>query len=224
MVYILEDEDGIRNLVLYALKNTAGIEAKGFSNAADFWKAIKEEVPSLLLLDIMMPEEDGMVVLEKLRSDSRYASLPVIMLTAKSSEYDRVTGLDAGADDYIVKPFSTIELIARIKALLRRSSSHEAVEYSVGGLYINIPKHIVKANNNEVQLTYKEFELLCLLLENMDMVLSRESILAKVWGYNFDGESRTVDVHIRTLRMKLGDCGSMIETVRGVGYKLTDSR
>lgn len=224
MVYILEDEDPIRNLLEYALNNTPGLKAKGFSCPSEFWKAIKEEAPSLLLLDIMLPEEDGLQILGKLRSDSRYASMPIIMLTAKGSEYDRVTGLDAGADDYITKPFSVMEVIARINALLRRTSSNKSVEYSIGGLYVNISKHIVTANGKEVQLTYKEFELLCLLLGNIGVVLSREKILENVWGYNFDGESRTVDVHIRTLRMKLGDCGSLIETVRGMGYKFSDAR
>ncbi len=224
MIYILEDEDPIRNLLEYALNNTPDLKAKGFGCPSEFWKAMKEEVPSLLLLDIMLPEEDGLQILDKLRSDSRYAELPIIMLTAKGSEYDRVTGLDAGADDYITKPFSVMEVIARINALLRRTSSNKSVEYSIGGLYVNISKHIVTANGKEVQLTYKEFELLCLLLGRIGVVLNREEILTSVWGYNFDGESRTVDVHIRTLRMKLGDCGNLIETVRGMGYKFSDAR
>lgn len=224
MIYILEDEDPIRNLLEYALNNTPDLKAKGFGCPSEFWKAMKEEMPSLLLLDIMLPEEDGLQILDKLRSDSRYAELPIIMLTAKGSEYDRVTGLDAGADDYITKPFSVMEVIARINALLRRTSSNKSVEYSIGGLYVNISKHIVTANGKEVQLTYKEFELLCLLLGRIGVVLNREEILTSVWGYNFDGESRTVDVHIRTLRMKLGDCGSLIETVRGMGYKFSDAR
>lgn len=218
MIYMLEDDQNIRNFVLYALNNS-GMEARGFERPAEFWEALREETPTVLLLDIMLPEEDGLTVLSKLRTNPEYATLPVIMLTAKDSEYDKVIGLDSGADDYVAKPFGTMELISRIKALLRRTSSQTAKEYSVGGLYVNTSKHIVKVNGNEVQLTYKEFELLCLLLDNMGTVLTREQILSRVWGYDFDGESRTVDVHIRTLRLKLGECGSMIETVRGVGYK-----
>lgn len=221
MIYMLEDDANIRNFVLYALNNS-GLEAKGFERPSEFWAALKEETPSVLLLDIMLPEEDGMQVLAKLRSNPEYARLPVIMLTAKGSEYDKVIGLDSGADDYVAKPFGTMELISRIKALLRRTSSQETKEYEVGGLYVNTSKHIVRVNGNEVQLTFKEFELLCYLLENIGTVLSREKIITKVWGYDFDGESRTVDVHIRTLRMKLGDCGGMIETVRGIGYKAVD--
>lgn len=218
MIYMLEDDQNIRNFVLYALNNS-GMEARGFERPAEFWEALREETPTVLLLDIMLPEEDGLTVLSKLRTNPEYAMLPVIMLTAKDSEYDKVIGLDSGADDYVAKPFGTMELISRIKALLRRTSSQAAKEYSVGGLYVNTSKHIVKVNGSEVQLTYKEFELLCLLLDNMGTVLTREQILTRVWGYDFDGESRTVDVHIRTLRLKLGECGSMIETVRGVGYK-----
>ncbi len=221
MVYMLEDDANIRNFVLYALNNS-GLEAKGFERPSEFWEALKEEEPSVLLLDIMLPDEDGLSVLSKLRANPEHASLPVIMLTAKGTEYDKVIGLDSGADDYVAKPFGTMELISRIKALLRRTASNSTVEYSVGGLYVNSAKHIVKVNGEEVQLTYKEFELLCLLLENMGTVLSREKIISKVWGYDFDGESRTVDVHIRTLRLKLGDCGGMIETVRGIGYKAVD--
>lgn len=221
MVYMLEDDANIRNFVLYALNNS-GLEAKGFERPSEFWEALKEEEPSVLLLDIMLPDEDGLSVLAKLRANPEHTALPVIMLTAKGTEYDKVIGLDSGADDYVAKPFGTMELISRIKALLRRTASNSTVEYSVGGLYVNTSKHIVKVNGEEVQLTYKEFELLCLLLENMGTVLSREKIISKVWGYDFDGESRTVDVHIRTLRLKLGDCGGMIETVRGIGYKAVD--
>ena len=218
MIYMLEDDQNIRNFVLYALNNS-GMEARGFERPAEFWEALREEGPTVLLLDIMLPEEDGLTVLSKLRTNPEYATLPVIMLTAKDSEYDKVIGLDSGADDYVAKPFGTMELISRIKALLRRTSSQTAKEYSVGGLYVNTSKHIVKVSGSEGQLTYKEFELLCLLLDSMGTGLTREQILSRVWGYDFDGESRTVDVHIRTLRLKLGECGSMIETVRGVGYK-----
>lgn len=223
MIYMLEDDENIRKFVLYALNNS-GLEARGFERPSEFWEALKEEAPSVLLLDIMLPDEDGLSVLSRLRANPEYAALPVIMLTAKGSEYDKVIGLDSGADDYIAKPFGTMELISRIKALMRRTSSHTTTEYSTGGLYVNTSKHIVKVNGKEVQLTYKEFELLCMLLDNIGTVLSREKIISRVWGYDFDGESRTVDVHIRTLRMKLGECGSVIETVRGIGYKAVDAQ
>lgn len=218
MIYMLEDDSNIRSFVLYALNNT-GLTAVGFEKPSEFWEAVKKERPSLLLLDIMLPEEDGLAVLKKIRSGAELSDLPVILLTAKGSEYDKVIGLDSGADDYISKPFGTMELISRVKALLRRAGGREENEFSVGGLYVNPSRHIVKANGKEVQLTYKEFELLCYLLENIGTVLTRDKILSRIWGYDFDGESRTVDVHIRTLRAKLGECGSIIETVRGIGYK-----
>lgn len=218
MIYMLEDDSNIRSFVLYALNNT-GLSAVGFEKPSEFWEAMKNEHPSLLLLDIMLPEEDGLSVLKKIRSGAEFSDLPVILLTAKGTEYDKVIGLDSGADDYIAKPFGTMELISRIKALLRRAGGKEENEFRVGELYVNPSRHIVKAAGKEVQLTYKEFELLCYLLENMGTVLTRDKILSRIWGYDFDGESRTVDVHIRTLRAKLGDCGSIIETVRGIGYK-----
>lgn len=222
MIYLLEDDTSIQNFVLYTLKNT-GFDAEGFERPSDFWKRMEEEIPDLVLLDIMLPEEDGMEILKKLRKSKKTKKLPIIMLTAKGTEYDKVLGLDSGADDYVAKPFSMMELMSRIKALLRRS---EAVEerpdtYNVGPLYVSISKHVVKVNEQEVNtLTYKEFELLSLLLQNQETVFSRDQILQSIWGYDFDGESRTVDVHIRTLRQKLGEAGSLIETVRGFGYKL----
>lgn len=222
MIYLLEDDTSIQNFVLYTLKNT-GFEAEGFERPSDFWKAMEHEVPHLLLLDIMLPEEDGMEILKKLRADKKTKHLPVIMLTAKGTEYDKVLGLDSGADDYVAKPFSMMELMSRIKALLRRSRIPTEKEdcYEVGPLYVNISKHVVKVGEDEVTtLTYKEFELLSLLLQNQEKVFSRDQILQSVWGYDFDGESRTVDVHVRTLRQKLGEAGKLIETVRGFGYKL----
>ena len=218
MVFLLEDDGSIRNFVLYALNNS-GLEARGFERPSEFWAALAEEKPAVVLLDIMLPEEDGLSVLARLRADREYADMPVIMLTAKGSEYDKVIGLDSGADDYIAKPFGTMELISRIKALMRRTRRDARTEYSFGGLCVHTSKHTVTVNGADVQLTYKEFELLCYLLENIDTVLTREKILSRVWGYDFDGESRTVDVHIRTLRQKLGGAGRMIETVRGIGYK-----
>lgn len=222
MIYLLEDDTSIQNFVLYTLKNT-GFEAEGFERPSDFWKQMEEEIPDLLLLDIMLPEEDGMEILKKLRDNRKTKNLPIIMLTAKGTEYDKVLGLDSGADDYVAKPFSMMELMSRIKALLRRSEIKEEKKdtYQVEPLYVNISKHIVKVNDEEVNsLTYKEFELLSMLLQHQETVLSRDQILQSIWGYDFDGESRTVDVHVRTLRQKLGDAGKLIETVRGFGYKI----
>ncbi len=221
MIYLLEDEDSIRNFVLYALNNSE-LEAVGFDCPSAFWKKMKDGVPDLLLLDIMLPEEDGISILKKLRDNRKTMKLPVIMLTAKDSEYDKVIGLDSGADDYVAKPFGTMELISRIKALLRRTSADtdRTEEYTVGGLYVCPSRHIVWANGRNVSLTYKEFEMLTMLIKNAGTVFSRDKLLQKIWGYDFDGESRTVDVHIRTLRSKLGECGELIQTVRGIGYKI----
>ncbi len=218
MIYLLEDDENIRGFVLYALNNS-GLTAKGFERPSEFWAAVKEEIPELVLLDIMLPEEDGLSVLKKIRSGAALSALPVIMLTAKGTEFDKVTGLDGGADDYISKPFGTMELMARIRALLRRVGSDSKTEYNVGGLYVSPSKRVVKVNGTEIKLTFKEFELLCFLLENIGEVVTRERIIDRIWGGDFGGESRTVDVHIRTLRGKLGECGGIIETVRGVGYK-----
>lgn len=222
MIYLLEDDATIQNFVLYTLQNT-GYEAQGFERPSEFWKKLDERVPDLLLLDIMLPEEDGIEILKKLRADKRTKKLPIILLTAKSTEYDKVIGLDSGADDYVAKPFSMMELMSRIKALLRRSEMTVEKEdsFKIGPLYVSLSKHVVKVNGVEVTtLTYKEFELLSLLLQNQETVFSRDQILQSIWGYDFDGESRTVDVHVRTLRQKLGAAGSLIETVRGFGYKL----
>ncbi|MDO4545275.1 MAG: response regulator transcription factor, partial [Bacillota bacterium] len=223
MIYFLEDDNNIRDFVIYALNNT-GLKAKGFGHPGEFWAAMKVEKPGLLLLDIMLPDEDGLAILEKLRGSSETKELPIIMLTAKGTEYDKVLGLDSGADDYITKPFGTMELISRVKALLRRTGKEESpVEYRKGALYICPSKHLIRVDGHDVTLTLKEFELLCLLFENEGIVLTRDEILSRVWGYEFDGESRTVDVHIRTLRSKLGDGGKIIETVRGIGYKIGGS-
>ena len=219
MIYVLEDDDNIRKLVLYALR-TSGFEAQGFDRPSAFWPAMAQQLPSLVLLDIMLPEEDGLSVLHRLRVAPETARLPVIMLTAKGSEYDRVTGLDAGADDYVPKPFGMMELVSRIKAVLRRTREQGQEEYRVGSLYVCPPRHEVLADGKEVKLALKEFELLCLLLRNAGVVLTRDALLNQIWGYSFDGESRTVDVHIRNLRKKLGDAGACIETVKGIGYKI----
>ena len=221
MIYLLEDDESIRNFVCYALNNS-GYETKGFERPSEFWRAMEEEIPSLLLLDIMLPEEDGLNILKKLREKPKTASMPVIMLTAKATEYDKVIGLDSGADDYISKPFGMMELMSRIKAILRRVGSEtDHSEYTVGELYVCPDKNIIKVSGRDVTLTFKEFELLCLMIQNRGTVFTRDQILQKIWGFEFDGENRTVDVHIRTLRTKLGVAGEYIETVRGIGYKVS---
>ena len=222
MIYLVEDDENIRELVVYTLAST-GLEAQGFAVPSAFWKAMQTQLPSLVLLDIMLPEEDGLSILTRLRADTKTKNLPVIMLTAKGTEYDKVRGFDAGADDYIPKPFGMMELLARVKALLRRTASEAPVEeYQLGSLYVCPPKHQVRVDGQAVALTLKEYQLLCLLLENQQVVLTRDQILNNVWGYSFSGESRTVDVHIRTLRQKLGSAGDLIQTVRGIGYMIAE--
>lgn len=220
MIYCVEDDMNIRELVAYALK-TSGYEAIGFENAAEFYKGLKNGNPDLILLDIMLPDEDGISVLKKLRARNEHKDIPVIMLTAKSTEYDKVKGLDVGADDYVTKPFGVMELISRIKAVLRRSQKSISTDMMVlGDIHLDIQKHEVTVSGKEVILTYKEFELLTYLMKNQGIVLSRDKILEVIWNYDYEGESRTVDVHIGSLRQKLGSSGNMIETVRGVGYKM----
>ena len=221
MIYVLEDDESIRELIIYTL-NGQKMEAKGFSTPSEFWEAISEKVPSLVLLDIMLPEEDGFSILEKLRAAPATKRLPIIMLTAKGSEYDIVRGLDIGADDYIPKPFRMMELLSRIRALLRRSGANDGrmEEYRVGNLYVTPTRHEVQVDGKDVVLTLKEFELLNLLISRQGIVFTRAQLLDEIWGYGFDGESRTVDVHVRTLRQKLGPAGNYIETVRGIGYKI----
>lgn len=220
MIYLLEDDNNIRNFVVYALNNY-GLDAKGFERPSEFWSAMEEEKPQLAILDIMLPEEDGLSVLSKLRAGLETREMPIMMLTAKGTEYDKVIGLDSGADDYVTKPFGTMELIARVKALLRRTEPvTDEKEYRIGQLYLCPAKHIIRAGDENVTLTLKEFELLCLLVQNKGKVFTRDAILRDIWGYEFDGENRTVDVHIRTLRSKLKECGSLIETIRGIGYRI----
>lgn len=222
MIFFVEDDNSIRELVLYTLNN-AGYEARGFEKPSLFWDALKKETPRLILLDIMLPEEDGLAILKKLRALGQTKKVPVMMLTAKGTEYDKVIGLDYGADDYLPKPFGMMELIARVKALLRRAEVVDTdKEYTVGDLFVAPAKHIVKVSGKDISLTLKEYEMLTLLVENQGIVFTRDQLLTKIWGYAFDGESRTVDVHIRSLRQKLGSCGSLIETVRGIGYKIGD--
>lgn len=220
MIYLVEDDNNIRELVIYTLQST-GFEAVGFDRPSLFFNALETEKPELILLDIMLPEEDGLSILSKLKSNAKTAEIPVIMLTAKGSEIDKVKGFELGADDYIAKPFGMMELVARVKARLRsKKEKTQRAEYNIGKLYVSLEKHDVKVDGKSVILTLKEFETLCMLLENRHTVLTRDQILNRIWGYSFDGESRTVDVHIRTLRQKLGTVGDIIETVRGVGYKI----
>ena len=220
MIYLVEDDESIRELLVYTL-NGQGLVAEGFAYPSDFWHAMEKKIPDLVLLDIMLPEEDGLEILQKLRKKKETKNIPIAMLTAKGSEYDVVKGLDGGADDYIPKPFRMMELVSRVKALLRRGGQEQPQddeEYVLGELYVSKKRHLVKVNGEEV--TMKEFELLLLFLSNPGIVFSRAQLLDKIWGYQFDGESRTVDVHIRTLRQKLKDAGHYIETVRGIGYKV----
>ena len=222
MIYCVEDERNMRELLVYTL-GTTGFEARGLSDGKELKKALKEEVPELILLDIMLPGEDGYRILEKLKQSPETSEIPIIMVTAKEAEYDKVRGLDGGADDYITKPFGMMEFIARVKAVLRRTKKHsQKQEYRFKGLKVHVERHQVFDNERAVELTLKEFELLRYLMENQGLVVSRDQILERIWGYEFAGETRTVDVHIRTLRQKLGESGYLIETVRGVGYRIGD--
>ncbi len=222
MVYIVEDDNNIRELVVYTL-NTTGIEARGFGSSEQFKEALKAKLPELVLLDIMLPGEDGLQLLKELKGSEATESIPVMMVSAKGTEFDRVLGLDLGADDYLSKPFGMMELVARVRALLRRAAPKKAREYRIGPLYVCPERHTVQVNGEDIELALKEFELLCLLLENTDKVITRDTLLNSVWGYEYDGESRTVDVHIHTLRAKLGPAGEIIRTVRGIGYKIGGS-
>lgn len=221
MIYLLEDDDSIRKLVVYALESQ-GYQAKGFAQPSEFWAAMRQAVPKLLLLDIMLPQEDGLSILTRIRETEATARLPVIMLTARNTEYDRAYGLDLGADDYISKPFGMMELIARVRAVLRRSGEPAAEqEYRVGGLVCDPARHRVTVDGEAVQLTYKEFMLLQLLMEGNGSVLTRSVLMDRIWDLAAERENRTLDVHIRTLRAKLGPAGRCIETVRGVGYRIS---
>lgn len=220
MIYCVEDDSNIRDLVVYTLEST-GIKACGFEDGKAFVEALAFETPELVLLDIMLPGEDGLTILKKLKSSSRTKDIPVIMVTAKGSEYDKVVGLDSGADDYITKPFGMMELVSRVKAVLRRTQkTTKDTTYRIDNLELDVEKHKVKVDGQEVTLTLKEFEMLEKLVKNQHIVLTRDKMLEEIWGYDFDGETRTVDVHVRTLRQKLGSAGELIETVRGVGYRM----
>lgn len=219
MIFCVEDDDGIRDLMTYAL-NASGFEAKGFTDGKGLFEALKSETPKLIMLDIMLPGEDGIGILKRLRNTADFAEIPVIMATAKGTEYDKVTGLDSGADDYLAKPFGMMEMISRVKAVLRRTLREDKATLQNGNLTINLAAHTVTANGGEIQLTLKEFEILKLFMKNLGLVFTREHLLQSVWGEDYFGETRTVDVHIGTLRTKLGGCGDYIETVRGVGYRM----
>lgn len=219
-VYLVEDDESIRELVLYALAS-GGYEARGFERADAFWEACGASAPSLVLLDIMLPGDDGLAILRRMKESVRTADIPVIMLTARATEYDKVKGLDAGADDYVTKPFGVMELLSRVRAVLRRTGSgEEPAPLCYGGVSLDPGRRAVTAAGGQVALTYKEFELLAFLLKNQGLVLTREKIMERVWGFDYEGESRTVDMHIKSLRHKLGACGEIIRTVRGVGYKI----
>ncbi len=226
MIYFVEDDSSIRKLVLYSL-TSAGLEAEGFAHPQDFWTAMETNLPQVILLDIMLPQEDGISILRKLRADARTRRTQVILLTAKGSEYDKVVGLDAGADDYVAKPFGMMELMARVRSALRRAEDRETTGsttekpvYTLDRLTVDTGRHMVLVDGEPVTLALKEFQMLCLLLDQQGSVVTREQLFSSIWGYDFDGSSRTVDVHVRTLRQKLGAAGDYVQTVRGVGYKV----
>lgn len=223
LIYCVEDDEGVRELLLCALK-TGGFEPRGFQGAGELFAALSRELPALCVLDIMLPDKDGLQILAELKRDSRTAGLPVILLTAKGTEFDKVTGLEAGADDYITKPFGVMEFLSRVKAVLRRAgvpARGEQAPLAFGGLTLNSEKRTVDYQGAPVELTFKEFQLLRFLMSNNELVLSRDRIIERVWGYDYAGESRTIDMHIKSLRQKLGaaGCPECIHTVRGVGYK-----
>ena len=219
MIYCVEDDASIRDLVLYTLR-ASGFEAQGFAESQSFWEAMIARTPELVLLDIMLPGEDGIAILKKLRGSPLTANIPVILATARGSEYDKVIGLDTGADDYLAKPFGMMEMVSRIRAVLRRAAPRQGKLLTCGALALDESRHTVTVNDRAVALTLKEYELLKLFMENIGQVFTREALLSRVWGVDFAGETRTVDVHVGTLRTKLAEYGGLIETVRGVGYKM----
>ena len=224
MIFCVEDDSNIRELVVYTLETT-GFKARGFEDGRSFLEALALETPELVLMDIMLPGEDGLSLLKKLKNSAKTREIPVIMVTAKGAEYDKVKGLDLGADDYVAKPFGMMELVSRIKAVLRRTSKSGQETQDImkaGELELDTKKHEVTAAGAVVNLTLKEYELLKRLMKNPNIVMTRDCLLEDIWGYDFDGETRTVDVHVRTLRQKLGTCGERIETVRGVGYRMRE--
>ena len=222
MIWCVEDDPGIREIEVYALQST-GMEARGFDSGSVFWQALQREQPDLVILDVMLPGEDGVELLGRMKRSRNYAEIPVIMATAKGSEFDKIQSLDLGADDYLVKPFGMMEMVSRVKAVLRRCRPGKTDRcLQLGGLSMNLQEHTVTADGERIMLTYKEYELLHLFLENPGTAFTREQLLSRIWESDFLGETRTVDMHIRTLRQKLGAYGSRIETVRNVGYRLED--
>lgn len=221
MIFLVEDDKAIRELMAYAL-NAAGFESVGFESGEAMLSELKNKTPSLIMLDIMLPDEDGLAILKKLKSHTAAADIPVIMATAKGTEYDKVIGLDMGADDYLAKPFGMTEMVSRVKAVLRRYDKHKNAKITSGGIELDTSRHTVCVHGNRTELTLKEYEMLCLFMESPGKVFTRDILLEAVWGVEYAGETRTVDVHIATLRTKLGDCGEYIKTVRGVGYKLEE--
>ncbi|MDD5883294.1 MAG: response regulator transcription factor [Candidatus Faecousia sp.] len=220
MIWCVEDDPSIREIEVYALHST-GLEARGFADGAEFWEALEKELPELVILDVMLPGEDGVAILKRLRADERYRDIPVIMATARSTEFDKVQSLDLGADDYITKPFGMMEMVSRVKAVLRRSQPKQTVALlKLDGLTLDESQHTVTIDGQRITLTYKEYELLRLFLSHPGMAFSREQLLQTVWNTDYAVETRTVDMHIRTLRQKLGAYGRYIETIRGVGYRL----
>ncbi len=220
MIWCVEDDASIRDIEVYALQST-GLEAKGFEDGDSFLSALKTELPDLVILDVMLPGTDGIAVLKTLKSTAEYVDIPVIMATAKGAEFDKVQGLDLGADDYLVKPFGMMEMISRVKAVMRRCKPKAVARIlQIRGLLLNLDERTVSINGERISLTYKEFELLKMFMKNPGMVFSRDTLYNEIWGSDFVGETRTVDMHIRTLRQKLGEYGGMIETVRHVGYRM----
>ncbi len=220
MIFCVEDDAGIREIEVYTL-NSTGYEAEGFADGVALFERLRTKIPQLIVLDVMLPGEDGLMILKRLRSSPTTRDIPVIMATAKGAEYDKIKGLDAGADDYLVKPFGMMEMVSRIRAVLRRTgASIEPVSFNVGSLSLNKREHSVTANGEYIELTLKEFDMLSALMSSPGVVFTRDRLLSEVWGLDYDGETRTVDVHIRTLRQKLGESGDLIKTVRGVGYRM----
>lgn len=220
MIFCVEDDTSIRDIEVYTLRST-GFDAEGFADGAAFFEALKTQVPQLVLLDVMLPGDDGVAILRKLKSSDLTRDIPVIMATAKGTEYDKIVSLDIGADDYLVKPFGMMEMVARVKAVLRRAAPRQDTQIlQLGAVMMHPAEHTVTADGVRIILTLKEFEMLKLFLSHPGLVFTRDRLLSDIWGMDYDGETRTVDVHIRTLRQKLGTCGGMIETVRGVGYRM----
>jgi two-component system, OmpR family, alkaline phosphatase synthesis response regulator PhoP len=220
VIYCVEDDASIRDIEVYTLQST-GFDAEGFADGAAFFEALKAKLPELVILDVMLPYASGVEILKKLKASAATRDLPVIMATAKGAEYDKIMSLDLGADDYLVKPFGMMEMVSRIRAVLRRAAPRQETNLlKVRTLAMNLDKHTVTADGETIALTLKEFEMLRLFMAHPGMVFSRDQLLSDIWGIDYDGETRTVDVHIRTLRQKLGECGDLIETVRGVGYRL----